>query len=196
MLERLDPEGDPTTALQAIIDGAEVDVSWRELLVHHSHAIAYCRNRLIRWISEEEVYLLTCSQMNGMHSDLFTYCLFVEQVEELVAEGGLPPFTSCGYKDMKDTKNAPGIILETTAGDTRVVIEIMNSRDEEAEYVIASPWAPGPFLEKRVWPALANAGFIETKRADDSRVMESRVGRAGVIRALKELGSILERSES
>jgi hypothetical protein len=191
VMAQLDPDGDIEDNLRDIIASAKVDKHWRELLVKHPEAIDYCENRLLRLDSEERIFLLKRSQLNGTHADLFTYCLFKGQIDELVGKGELPSYESCEYRSVTDTWNDAGIVLQAKVGKHRVVVEVLNSRDCEARYLIACPWHSGSFLEENVWPALEEAGFTEVKRVNESRAMERSVERNEVVKSLQALGEEL-----
>jgi hypothetical protein len=109
----------------------------------------------------------------------------------LVLEGGLSPFEVCEYRHMTDTWNEPGIILTAGVGNKPITIEVLNSRDGEARYVIAIPWVADSSVVASVWPAAAELGFTMEQRTDKSQVMELRVERDKVIEALRGLGEYL-----
>jgi hypothetical protein len=190
VMDQLDPEGDVVAALKRIVDRAQVAEHWRELLVLHPEAIAYCENRLIRKESDERIYLLKRSQLNGTHADLFTYCL-LEEIDKLASEGKLSRFEVCEYRHMTDTWNEPGIILTAEFGNKPVTIEVLNSRDGEARYVIGIPWVADSPVEANVWPAAAELGFTMEQRIDKTQAMELRVERDKVIETLRQLGEHL-----
>jgi hypothetical protein len=113
------------------------------------------------------------------------------EIDNLVLEGGLSPFEVCEYRHMTDTWNEPGIILTAALGNKPVIIEVLNSRDGEARYVIGIPWVADPPVEADVWPAAAELGFTMEQRIDKTQAMELRVERDKVIETLRQLGERL-----
>ncbi len=64
---------------------------WIEAFVRTPHPMAYCERQLIRWHSPTEIFLLSTSQMNGAHAELFTYCLEHSVVRSMQKNGTLNP---------------------------------------------------------------------------------------------------------
>jgi hypothetical protein len=75
--------------LRQILDDASELEPWRNALVKSASAMAYCKKRIIRQDSENEVYLLEKMQMNGAHAELFTYQLFCDIFKGMEARGNL-----------------------------------------------------------------------------------------------------------
>jgi hypothetical protein len=92
---------------------------------------------------------------------------------------------------MTDTWNEPGIILTASLGNNSIAIEVLNSRDDEARYVIGIPWVADSSVEANVWPAASELGFTEEQRIDKTQAMELRVERDKVIDTLRQLGEHL-----
>ncbi len=92
---------------------------------------------------------------------------------------------------MTDTWNEPGIILTASLGNNSIAIEVLNSRDDEARYVIGIPWVADSPVEANVWPAASELGFTEEQRIDKTQAMELRVERDKVIETLRQLGEHL-----
>lgn len=70
--EELDPQ------LECLIDADHKLEPWREALIHCPEAFEYCEKNYMRKESQNTIYLLRRTQLNGFHADLFTYCLYVE----------------------------------------------------------------------------------------------------------------------
>lgn len=70
--EELDPQ------LECLIDADHKLEPWREALIHCPEAFEYCEKNYIRKESQNTIYLLRRTQLNGFHADLFTYCLYIE----------------------------------------------------------------------------------------------------------------------
>jgi len=64
--------------LESIINADQELESWREAFIHCPEAFSYCEKNYIRKYTADTLYLLKTSQLNGYHSELFTYCLYVK----------------------------------------------------------------------------------------------------------------------
>ena len=101
--------GNISDQLDAIIHGATNLEPWRQAFVHTPGAIGYCEKRVIRWISNDIVYLLKRRQMNGAHAELFTFCLFHNQLSNMNSGGVLEPLEFLPYVSTNGTDVEPGI---------------------------------------------------------------------------------------
>ncbi len=111
LLDRLSEEESLEDQLDEIISAATELEPWRRAFVETPKALEYCGERAIRWNSEEEIYLLKKSQMNGQHAELFTFCLFHNSLERLASEGGLAPLELMSYQTVSGTDFEPHILL-------------------------------------------------------------------------------------
>ena len=70
-------------SLDGIIEtyGSQVN-DWRIYFIKHPEAIRYCQKYQIRFISHDEIYLLSSRQMNGAHAELRTYVLYLELLKQ------------------------------------------------------------------------------------------------------------------
>lgn len=120
--------------LDSIIDGAVNLEPWREALVRTPVAINYCYRRMIR---KENgcVYLLQTTQMNGTHSELFTYCLYREKLQAIFDSSAISTLTM-RYTDSITTDLEPGISLRLHREEKifRFEIECKNE-----EYILFIP---------------------------------------------------------
>ncbi|OWG37014.1 hypothetical protein CAQ69_17865 [Stutzerimonas stutzeri] len=77
LLDRIDPDADLLIQLGEVIAGATELEPWIKALIQTPHALAYCKSRCIRFDQVSgQIYLLSKTQMNGMHAELFTYALY------------------------------------------------------------------------------------------------------------------------
>lgn len=67
---------DLVSQLVGLVENARELKPWVEALVRTPQAFAYCQSRSIRIESSDQVYLLSKTQMNGMHAELFSYALY------------------------------------------------------------------------------------------------------------------------
>ena len=97
--------------LDEVIAAATGLVPWIEAFVRTPYAMAYCLRGLIRWHSPTEIFLLSTSQMNGAHAELFTYCLEHTVVRPMQKNGTLNPLKVGQYYAPKNKDEAPYIRL-------------------------------------------------------------------------------------
>ena len=90
--------------LNNIINRASSLEPWREVLVQTPEAIGYCHQQSIRWESEDEIYLLKTSQMNGSHAELFSYCLY-QKIKR--TNTSFEPLRLIGYESVIDSYSEP-----------------------------------------------------------------------------------------
>ena len=111
--EILDPSQPIAPQLESvIITEAPNAPPWRAALAQTPSAIAYCQNQSLRRVSDSEIYLLVRTQMNGVHAELFTYCLYQNSLTGLDKAGRLRPLRLAEYVAPAGTDVEPGIRLE------------------------------------------------------------------------------------
>ena len=106
--DHLDADEDIGDQLDEIIDEVTNLEAWRQEFIHTPNAIEYCEKRFIRFDSND-VYLLKRSQMNGKHAELFTYCLYHNQLLDMAKSGCLKPLKLDEYQSVIGTEEKPGI---------------------------------------------------------------------------------------
>ena len=110
--------------LDVIINSATELEPWIEQFVRTSEAIEYCKRREYRWYDENSVYLMSKSQMNGMHAELFTYCLYHNWLKNMVNDDALSPLNFVYYSDVNVTDVEPCISLSCRHDDYHLVFKI------------------------------------------------------------------------
>ncbi|CAA6689984.1 MULTISPECIES: DUF262 domain-containing protein [unclassified Lentimonas] len=134
VFDKIDLQKPMQENLTTIIENSVVTEEWRKLLVEKPALIKWCDNRLIRWDSEQRVYLLKTTQMNGRHVDLFTFNYYLENKEELLTSGDLKQFDECEYQTRMDTWNEPSIDFTSTGLGAGYLVSVQNTRDDEAKF--------------------------------------------------------------
>lgn len=107
--DNLEMDTDIGDQLDAIIQGATDLEPWRQAFVNTPSAIEYCERRVIRWNSKDKVYLLKASQMNGTHAELFTFCLYHNELKHMETNGDLEPLKLQPYEPTIGIDVEPGI---------------------------------------------------------------------------------------
>ncbi len=54
---------------------------WKQYFVRDANLIRYCTKRQIRYYSENEIYLLKKTQMNGKHLELYSYVFYIQNIQ-------------------------------------------------------------------------------------------------------------------
>ena len=93
LLDRIDLVVGVGKSLDKVIQEVRPKEPWRQRFVDRAEPIRFCWNRMIRWKSEDRVYLLRKIQMNGEHTELFTYDLYLSLLLPKHAKGELTPFS-------------------------------------------------------------------------------------------------------
>jgi len=84
---------------------------WIEAFVRTPEALGYCERQSIRWISNTQIYLLSKSQMNGSHAELYSYCLYHDVLRKMETDGSLKPLELSHYQSVAGTDEEPYISL-------------------------------------------------------------------------------------
>ena len=87
-------------------------------------AFEYCEGRAIRRVGNI-VYLLKRTQMNGAHAELFTYCLFHNDLLPIASDVGFHPLElSKQYYSVNGTEIEPGIQFTWSRGNHSLIFDI------------------------------------------------------------------------
>jgi len=160
--KRLDGTKNLAAQLDAIISGDDDLEPWRDAFVRTPAAISYCSQRLIRWNSDNEVYLLQTTQMNGTHAELFTYCLYKNTLIDLNIDG-----CHIYYYSAKGTDTEPGIVLNFRCNNDQLRFDIDYRGGQFIIYVQCDQLTQYSLLEATLHETL---GFV---RKDTRYIKES-----------------------
>ena len=106
------------------LNGEELD-SWRYELIKHKELISYCSQGFISH-SPSETILLSQSQRNHYHCELFTKSLAIELLASI---SNLLPFTSVHYDQVKSRDEYPGITISgCSLGGRRYYITVFKGQ--------------------------------------------------------------------
>jgi hypothetical protein len=120
-------------------------------------AISYCSQRLIRRYSDDEVYLLRTTQMNGTHAELFTYCLYENMLTKLSTDGRLEPLKLLSYQSQIGTDIEPGISLVFLYDNNRLGFKIEYNSGQFIIYILCDQVTPYPLIEATLLESLGFA---------------------------------------
>lgn len=126
IFNKLSPDQNVAEQLDEIIEKAEQLPPWRDAIVHSRSVFKYCTQSLIRVDERGVTYLLKRSQMNGAHSELFTFCLYEKLQSE--APGNLAPLKLMEYYFVNETATEPGIRFDWE-GDNDGVFDLEGGKD-------------------------------------------------------------------
>ena len=156
----LSPEDVIGKQLSAIIDKEKSVEPWREAFIEHPSAINYCTRRAIRKsYSGDEVFLLKTTQMNGIHAELFTYCLY----EDFKSEGffGSLNHAKHSYVESMVTATDPGIRVAWTIDGEDVYFDI---DWESGNFCIYRSLGEDESVPEYLEGLVESAGFQKEKR--------------------------------
>ncbi|MEZ5327526.1 MAG: DUF262 domain-containing protein [Verrucomicrobiales bacterium] len=120
--DRLSPSEDIHPQLDSIIEEADDLEPWRMAFIRHSEAINYCSRRVIRKNSNNEIFLLKKTQMNGAHAELFTHCLHQDLKEDGFTDSLNLEIYS--YYEPTETAIEPGIRLACEIDGKKSLFEL------------------------------------------------------------------------
>ena len=120
------PPGDPDVAgtLDRIIASTPATGDWREPFVRCSTLIEYCKQRTIRFLSPDRIYLLSRKRMSADHVESFTYHLYLTALLPMAGQGLLAPFGKPVYRSVNTDSEEPDIELTGILGDVTVKLSI------------------------------------------------------------------------
>ncbi len=88
--------------------------------IKNTRNINYCKNLQVRW-QNETIYLLKKWQMNGTHSELYTYSLFTEKIKGKIFK----PFNEIKYNETSETLYQPSIwLFDWTYKNKNITLDI------------------------------------------------------------------------
>ncbi|CAG2534038.1 Protein of unknown function DUF262 [Maribacter dokdonensis] len=85
---------------------------WRRLFIEYPKAISYCNQDLISWNGENDIRLLPGKIVGGYHTELRSYCFFLEHSESESGETSVfNPFNIFWHFEMQNYDSHPGCYL-------------------------------------------------------------------------------------
>jgi hypothetical protein len=143
---------------------------WRKHFINDPEQIEYCAKRLIRRCSEDEIYLLTKTQMNGRHRELYSWKLFIQSFQNRM----FSPFTKEAFYIESTSWNKPIIILENLNYNAlNIWIEI--SYDKYKEYNVTLYEKNDISLPSSIINIINKSGFINNSITLPKSIIESQV---------------------
>ncbi|MFZ1891904.1 MAG: DUF262 domain-containing protein [Formosimonas sp.] len=127
LLDNIDPDPaavDIETQLSAFIEEATGLDPWIEALVHTPKALAYCQSRCLRFDEDtDQIYLLSKTQMNGMHAELFSYALYCKLLDD---EAKLAPLQldEDDYIFSSETVTEPSFYIRFTINEVELHLDV------------------------------------------------------------------------
>ena len=121
------PAGDPDIAatLDRLIAATPDTGDWREPFIRCPALIQYCRQRMIRHLLPDRIYLLLKRRRSAEHAELHTYHLYKTLLESMAAQGSLSPFEATTYHYAYTDSEEPGIrmtlILATSTAQLNIL---------------------------------------------------------------------------
>ncbi|WP_100074505.1 GmrSD restriction endonuclease domain-containing protein [Chryseobacterium camelliae] len=112
--------------------------NWKYLFLKFPQAISYCKETAIRKESENDIRLLKGFPIFAYHSELRSYCLFLEfkdksaTKDNRISPAKFSPFTKFWYFKDKNTDGHPGVYFEGFSHNNRnYKLEIRYSKTKE-----------------------------------------------------------------
>jgi|GEM_PF-1337917 len=102
--------------IQSYIENSnDDDWDWKYLFLKYPDVISYCEKGFIKWYSENDVRLLPKTNVGGYHSELRTYCFYLEN-RDLKQDGSTDllnflPFSEFKFFENKNSDGHPGCYL-------------------------------------------------------------------------------------
>jgi hypothetical protein len=113
-------------SLDSVIERATPTDEWRRVFVEKRELVAFCWKRIIRFLTENRVYLLRGVRMSSEHAELFSYYLKVGLLSDKHINGTLTPFAEPAYSMMKTDSEEPFASLEYKYDGGIIVLYVLN----------------------------------------------------------------------
>ena len=186
--DNLEMDTDIGDQLDAIIQEATNLEPWRQAFVNTPSAIGYCERGVIRWNSKDKVYLLKASQMNGTHAELFTFCLYHNELKHMETNGDLEPLKLQPYESTIGTDVEPGIRFKWLYDGHTVYFDFERSLGHYIIFVNRDSLTQLPDVDHALRDV---AGFQENEE-----VLKRVISLDDIETALRELAEVLAATSS
>jgi hypothetical protein len=84
--------------------------SWRDFFITCPSLIGYCKQGIIRFMSDDDILLYGESQSNHMHVEMHTYYLWKKHIEPRKSD--FKPFKRLYYEEVKSIEDYPCIVFD------------------------------------------------------------------------------------
>jgi hypothetical protein len=101
---------------------------WRDPFVRCPALIEYCQQKMIRFYSADDVYLLSSKRRSADHVELYTYYLQQTVLVPMAAQGALAPFGRPDYQSMNTDREEPRIVMTCKFDDVALRLSIQAAR--------------------------------------------------------------------
>jgi hypothetical protein len=130
LLDRIAISSDLAAQMDVLIEEASGLEAWVEALVNTPSTIRYCQSRCLRFDPSGRIYLLSKTQMNGMHAELFTFALYYSLRASMVKYG---PLELMHYADVSDADTEPCFYISGTKNESFLRFSV---RFDNGRYVV------------------------------------------------------------
>ena len=94
LLDEIEDSDDAETTLKTLIKNAAVETPWRRMLIEAPKCIEYCSQKMFRYLDGGAVYLISKLRTSSEHVELWTYHLYLTELEKMRRDGNLKPFAA------------------------------------------------------------------------------------------------------
>jgi hypothetical protein len=129
VLDEISLGAEINNSLDLIIEKSTPDCDWQRLLVKHHYLIEFCKNRMIRYVSDDEIYLLKKTRRSADHAELFTYFYKVNIFQRKFDSGSALPFTDISYNVVNTDREAPCIRMTGQFHEAKVELAVVSEGD-------------------------------------------------------------------
>jgi len=122
--DQFDAGKDVAPQLSTVIASANGLEPWRALVVQYPEIISYCGQQKVRWPwGYQAIYLLSKTQMNGTHAELFSYALYLE-----LATSELGLLKCQHYRSVTSSEEEPCAVLTFDRAGRKVHFRIKSTK--------------------------------------------------------------------
>ena len=154
LLDSIDVSTDLVLQLDGIIEGTSGLEPWVEALVKTPSAIGYCQSRCLRFDPTGQIYLLSKTQMNGMHAELFTYSLYWALRADMAR---FSPLDLMYYAEVSDAETEPCFNISCIKNEVPLRFSV---RFDQGSYVVGYE-SQGAAIQQNVANELRDLKFMD-----------------------------------
>ena len=154
LLDLIDITNELSTQLDGLIRDATDLYPWIAALVQTPEAIRYCQSRCLRSDPSGQIYLLSKTQMNGMHAELFTYSLYCALRADITKYSHL---TLMHYVEVSEADSEPRFYISFIKNEVKLQFSVgFNQGCYEVNYA-----GLGLNVHESAADVLRDLGFME-----------------------------------
>jgi hypothetical protein len=127
LFDKIDLQREIEDSLEEVSRTVSTEEPWRRMLVEAPRMIAYCGQKMFRFLNDGSVYLISKLRTTSDHVELWSYYLYHTALVPMRDGGGLSPFT-VSYISANNEDYVPFISLTCDKGPVFIRIDFTDGK--------------------------------------------------------------------